>query len=68
MIRLLQNISLNECGTLRVGDVCTLSPVLEAALVRQGLADRVSETRQAPYQQAVVSAPQRKRRGSEVAA
>jgi hypothetical protein len=68
MIRLLQEIRLSDTGRLVAGEVCTLPSGLEAALIAQGVAERVAETREAPYQQAVLAAPQRKRRALQVVA
>lgn len=68
MVRLLQDVRLADLGRLAAGEVCSLPAGLEAALIAQGAAERVTETRQAPYQQAIVAAPQRKRRKAEVAA
>ena len=68
MVRLLTEIRLSDFGRLAAGEVCALPAGLEAALIAQGAAERVTETRQAPYQQAIVAAPQRKRRVPEAAA
>ena len=68
MIRLLQEIRLADTGRLVAGEVCTLPAGLEAALVAQGIAERVAEAREAPYRQAVLAAPQRKRRTLQVVA
>lgn len=68
MVRLLQEIQLADLGRLAAGEICALPAGLEMALVAQGVAERVTETRQAPYQQAVVAAPQRKRKALEVVA
>lgn len=68
MVRLLQDVRLADLGRLAAGEICALPAGLEAALVAQGAAERVAETRSAPYQQAVLAAPQRKRRAAEVAA
>ena len=68
MVRLLTEIRLSDFGRLAAGEACALPEGLEAALIAQGAAERVTEARQAPYQQAIVAAPQRKRRVAEVAA
>jgi len=68
MVRLLQDVRLADLGRLAAGEVCALPAGLEAALIAQGAAERVHEARQAPYQQAIAAAPQRKRRVTEVAA
>jgi len=68
MVRLLTEIRLSDVGRLAAGEVCALPAGLEAALIAQGAAERVTEARHAPYQQAILAAPQRKRRVAEVAA
>lgn len=68
MVRLLQDVRLADLGRLAAGEVCALPAGLEVALIAQGAAERVIEARQAPYQQAIAAAPQRKRRVAEVAA
>lgn len=68
MVRLLQDVALVDCGRLVAGEVCALPAGLEASLIAQGVAERVVETRQAPYQQAALAAPRRKRQALEVVA
>ena len=68
MIRLLQEIKLADMGRLVAGEVCALPDGLEVALIGQGVAERVQEARQAPYQQAILAAPRQKRRALEVRA